>query len=152
MSKVDAPRHDAVPIGEVAQAPFAVLPDPLKIFAERTQRLRALAQQSELAPYLTFLAALTEAQYRIQDDLPEPDRPPPDTVARARDFAMPPLDRNRFTADEAFDTTVERLLSLAKTLDMPPAARDALTRVAAQDGNSRDAMGRALLRDAVAVQ
>ena len=32
MSKVDAPRHDPVPIGEVAQAPFAVLPDPLELF------------------------------------------------------------------------------------------------------------------------
>src|ERR1044072_7026722 len=96
MSKVDAPRHDAVPIGEVAQAPFAVLPDPLKIFAERTQRLRALAQQSELAPYLTFLAALTEAQYRIQDDLPEPDRPPPATPAAAR--ATSPCRRSTATA------------------------------------------------------
>ncbi|MEA2880286.1 MAG: FdhE protein [Hyphomicrobiales bacterium] len=61
MSKVDAPRHDAVPIGEVAQAPFAALPDPLELFVVRTTRLRSLAQGSELAPYLTFLAALTDA-------------------------------------------------------------------------------------------
>lgn len=152
MSKVDAPRHDPVPIGEVAQAPFAVLPDPLKIFIDRTQRLRALAQKGDLAPYLTFLAAVTEAQYRIQDNLPEPDRPPADAVARARDFAMPPLDRNRFTADEAFDATVARLLSLAQTLDMPPAARDALTRVTAQDAAARDAMVRALLADSVPIE
>jgi len=64
MSKVDAPRHDPVPIGEVAQAPFAVLPDPLELFVVRTTRLRSLAQGSELAPYLTFLAALTEVRTR----------------------------------------------------------------------------------------
>jgi FdhE protein len=136
----------------VATPPFAVLPDPLKLFAERTHRLRALAQGSDLAPYLTFVAALTEAQYRIQDELPEPDRPPADAVARARDFGMPPLDRNRFTADEAFDATLERFLSLAQTLDMPPAAREALSRVVAQDAGSREAMIRAVLSDSVPVE
>jgi FdhE protein len=152
MSKVETPRHDPVPIGEVAAPPFAVLPDPLKLFAERTYRLRALANGSELAPFLTFVAALTEAQYRIQDNLPEPDRPPADAVARAKDFGMPPLDRNRFTADEAFDATLERLLSLAQTLDMPPAAREALARVATQDAGSREAMIRSLLADSVPVE
>lgn len=152
MSKVDAPRHDAVPIGEVAQAPFAVLPDPLELFVVRTTRLRSLAQESELAPYLTFLAALTEAQYRIQDELAEPDRPAADAIARAREFGMPPLDRGRFTADAAFDETVERLLSLAHEFDMPPAARAAFDRVRAADAGGREAMVRSLLADSVPVE
>jgi FdhE protein len=49
MSKVDAPRHDPVPIGEVAQAPFAVLPDPLELFVARTTRLCSLSQENEFA-------------------------------------------------------------------------------------------------------
>jgi hypothetical protein len=44
MSQIGAPRHDPVPIGEVAAPPFARLPDPLTIFAQRTHCLRALAQ------------------------------------------------------------------------------------------------------------
>jgi len=152
MSKVDAPRHDPVPIGEVAQAPFAVLPDPLELFVVRTTRLRSLAQGSELAPYLTFLAALTEAQYRIQDRLPEPDRPPGDDIARAREFGMPPLDRGRFTADAALDETVERLLSLANEFEMPPAARAAFDRVRAADAGTRETMVRSLLADSVPIE
>src|SRR5690242_1238207 len=126
MSKVDAPRHDPVPIGEVAAPPFCRLPDPLSLFAERTHRLRVLAQghepAHELAPYLRFLSDLTEAQYRIQDALPEPEMPDADARRRAREFGMPPLDRNRFTADAAYDATLERILSLAATLAMPPVA------------------------------
>jgi FdhE protein len=152
MSKVGAPRHDPVPIGEVAAPPFCRLPDPLTIFVQRTHRLRALARDSELAPYLRFLGGLTEAQYRIQDELPSPDMPDAATIARAREHGMPPLDRGRFTADAAFEATLERLLSLAQTIDMPPTAAGALTRVIGADPASRDVMVRDLLADAVAVE
>jgi FdhE protein len=152
MSKVGAPRHDPVPIGEVAEPPFARLPDPLTIFAQRTQRLRALSRDSELAPYLLFLSRLTEAQYRIQDELPEPEMPDAAAVARAREHAMPPLDRGHFTADAAFEATLERFLSLAQTLEMPPTARTALERVLALDPAGRDGMMRDLLADAVPVE
>jgi FdhE protein len=152
MSKVDAPRHDPIPIGEVSAPPFAKLPEPISMFAQRTQRLRVLAQTSELKPYLTFLAALTEAQYRIQDALPAPDMPAADDIARAREFGMPPLDRGRFTADVAFEATLDRLFSLAKDFEMPPVARAALDRVLALDAAARDDMVRALLADAVPVE
>jgi FdhE protein len=41
MTQVGAPRHDPIPIGEVAKPPFARLPDPLTMFARRGQRLKA---------------------------------------------------------------------------------------------------------------
>jgi FdhE protein len=151
MSKVDALRHDPVPIGEVAAPPFVRLPDPLTIFVQRTHRLRALGRSGELAPYLLFLARLTELQYRIQDELPAPELPDAGAIARAREFALPPLDRNRFTADLAFETTLDRLLSAAQDIEMPPAARAALARVC--DGaQARDTMVRALLADAVPIE
>jgi len=156
MSKGDAPReaprHDPVPIGEVSAPPFARVPDPLELFVARTHRLRALASGHELAPYLLFLSRLTEAQYRIQDDLPEPEMPPADAIARSRDFGMPPLDRNKFTTDTAFDETFERLLTLGREIEMPSAAQAALARVAAQDAAARDGMIRALLADSVSVE
>src|SRR5262245_13847483 len=152
MSKVDAPRHDPIPIGEVAAPPFCHLPDPLALFVDRTYRLRTLARGHALAPFLKFLSDLTEAQYRIQDELPDPEMPDADARKRARDFGMPPLDRNRFTTDAAYDATLERLLSLAATIAMPPVAAAALARVTAADPGTREAMMRALLADSVPVE
>ncbi|HMK79134.1 MAG TPA: formate dehydrogenase accessory protein FdhE [Xanthobacteraceae bacterium] len=152
MRKVDAPRHDPVPIGEVAAPPFCRLPDPLALFVDRTHRFRVLGAGHELGPYLRFLADLTEAQYRIQDALPEPALPDAAARSRAREFGMPPLERSRFTVDAAYEATLERLLALAATIEMPPVAAAALARVAAADAATRDAMMRALLADEVPVE
>jgi FdhE protein len=152
MSKAGAAGHDPIPIGEIAAPPFVRLPDPLTLFATRSLRFRALAETHRLGPYLLFLAALSECQHRIQKDLPEPDLPTADARARAREHAMPPLDRNRFTADAAFDATMDRLLPLAATIDMPNNAREALERVGGADATARDAMVRAVLADAIPVE
>jgi FdhE protein len=152
MSKAGAPRHDPIPIGEIAAPPFARLPDPLSLFATRSLRFRSLAESHQLKPYLLFLAALCECQHRIQKDLPEPDLPDGGARARAREHAMPPLDRSRFTADAALDATLDRLLALAATIDMPDTAREALDRVRSADATARDAMVRAVLDDAIPVE
>jgi FdhE protein len=152
MSKAGAPRHDPIPIGEIAAPPFARLPDPLTLFATRSLRFRSLAESHQLKPYLLFLAALCECQHRIQKDLPEPDLPDAGARARAREHAMPPLDRSRFTADAALDATLDRLLALAATIDMPDTAREALDRVRSADATARDAMVRAVLADAIPVE
>jgi FdhE protein len=134
-----------VPIGEVAAPPFVRLPDPISLFAERTQRLRVLARGHELSAYLLFLASLTEAQYRIQDDLPPPETLDALARERAHSFAMPPLDRNRVTPDAAFAVTLQNLLSLVRTIEMPPEASAALARVIALDAPGREAVLRTLL-------
>src|SRR5580704_19781354 len=128
MSKAGAPRHDPIPIGQIAEPPFVRLPDPLTLFGARATRFRALAEGHGLGPYLRFLAALSDSQHRLQDGLPEADIPGTDARARAREHGMPPLDRGRFTAHPALDVTLDRLLALAAEIDMPEAARAALTR------------------------
>src|SRR5215831_6888052 len=152
MRKAGAPPHDPIPIGEVAAPSFVRLPDAVTLFATRSLRFRALAEGHQLGPYLLFLAALSECQHRIQKDLPEPDLPAPDVRARAREHAMPPLDRNRFTADAALDATLDRLLPLAATIDMPDAAREALDHVCGANAAARNAMVRAVLADAIPVE
>jgi FdhE protein len=152
MSKAGGPRHDPIPIGEIAAPPFVRLPDPLTVFAVRSQRFRMLTEGHQLGPYLKFLAAVSECQHRIQRDLPEPDLPADDTRARAGQHAMPPLDRNRFTADAALDATLDRLLALAADIDMPDSAREALARDRGADAAARDAMVRAVLADAIPVE
>lgn len=152
MSRVGAPRHDPVPIGEIAEPPFTRLPDPMTLFATRAERFRALADGHPLSAYLNFLAALSEVQHRLQEGLADPEMPPEDAIARARDFGMPPLDRGRFTGDAAFDATFERLLSLAGGIDMPEAARFALDRIKAASVTARDVMVRAVLADSIPVE
>src|ERR1700686_2744870 len=123
MSKAGVPRHDPVPIGDIAAPPFVRLTDPLTLFSTRASRFRTLAESHELGPYLRFLAALSDCQHRVQQDLPEPEMPAADVRARAREHAMPPLDRGRFTADAASDATLDRLFARAVEIDMPDDAR-----------------------------
>jgi len=152
MSQVGAPRHDPIPIGEIAQPPFAKSPDPGVLFQQRADRFQALADGHVLAPYLRFLATLSDIQHRLQEALAEPDMPAPETRDRAREHAMPPLDRGHFTADASFDATFERLVSLAAAIDMPEAALAALQRTKAASIAERDEMARAVLADAIPVE
>jgi len=83
--------------------------------------------------------------------VPEPELPPLEAIARAREFGMPPLDRNRFTASAEFDAIFGRLLGLAQAIEKPAAAAAALARVAAADAAMRDAMIRNVLADSIPV-
>src|SRR5262245_13211675 len=121
MSQVGAPKHDPIPIGEIAAPPFARVPDPLTMFAVRAGRLRTLAAGHELRPYLTLLARVNDAQHYVLDGLPPVELPAAEALARAREFAMPPLDRTRFTTDVAFEVTWQRFLALLDGIEMPDA-------------------------------
>lgn len=139
-------------IGSIDVAPFVRLPDPGELFAARARRFGELAATSDLAPYLRFLAGLAAAQHAVQDGLPAPDRPDPDDVARARAYAMPPLDRGRFLPDAAFEATVDRLLALCEAIEMPVAAAAVLARAAAAGPAERRAMIAAVLADRIPVE
>ena len=152
MSEPGVPQLDTIPIGEIAAPPFVRLPDPRVVFAARSLRFRTLAEGHQLAPYLLFLAAISECQHRIQKDLPEPELPANDARTRAREHAMPPLDRTRFITDAALDATLDRLLALAATIDMPDNARAALRRAHGADAAARDGMVRSVLADSIPVE
>ncbi|MFI5010951.1 MAG: formate dehydrogenase accessory protein FdhE [Hyphomicrobiales bacterium] len=151
MSKAGLPRYDPVPIGEVAEPPFVRLPDPRSIFRVRAERFMALASRHKLGPYLRLLGGLASLQHDIQDGLPEPDLPGANARERAREFGMPPLDRQRFCAEDAFEATFERLISRAAAIEMPAAARAAVARARDADLLARDAMARAVLDDSIPV-
>ncbi len=152
MSSAGAPRHDPVQIGTIAEPPFARLPDPMTLFAARGNRFRALSEGHALAPYLRLLASLSDIQHRLQDGLAEPDMPAAEARERAREFGMPPLDRGCFTADAAFDLTIDRLLALTRDLDMPEPAHAALLRTIDAEPLMRDAMVGAVLADSIPVE
>jgi FdhE protein len=153
MTKGGAPRHDPIPIGEVAAPPFARLPEPEVLFERRGERLRALAVGHELKPYLLFLAELCAIQHRIQEGLPAADLPAPEALARARDHGMPPLDRGRFTSDAACDAVVDRLLAAAEGMhEMPASANAALRKVRAADAATLAVMTRSVLADSIPIE
>ena len=149
MSGSPTPFNEPIPIGEVAKPPFARLPDPSSLFAERASRFKALAAGNDLGPYLLFLAELALIQDGIQEGLPKPSWPPEDAVARAVEFGMPPLDRNRFAADAAFTETLARLLERLHAATLTPEAAAAHLRLEVADAPSREAMLRNLLSDSV---
>ncbi|MDF2970442.1 MAG: fdhE [Microvirga sp.] len=118
-------------LGRVQAPPFVRLPDPGRLFEARRERLEFLAQTSELAPYLRFIAGIAAAQSSIQEGLPEPEFPPDDALARAREFGMPPLDRNRIEMDDVLSETLTRLFDAVAPLEKPSEAQTALERVRA---------------------
>jgi FdhE protein len=149
MTQVGPTNYDPIPIGEIAKPPFARLPDPLTMFARRAKRLRALAEGHELGAYLTFLADLSDVQHDVQRGPPDAELPAPDTIARARQFKMPLLDRLRFTRSAAFDASWEALLATAGRIVMPDDARLALDRLKAADPAAQAAMIGAVFKNAI---
>src|SRR5215470_4462509 len=102
MSNVGDLSPDPSIIGTIAKPPFVQLPDPARVLGKRGARLRALAAGHQLEGYLRFLADLTDVQLHVLPELPEPEMPSADVLARAKEHAMPPLDRNSFKPDAAF--------------------------------------------------
>lgn len=150
MSSVIQP--DPTAIGDVSTPPFAVLPDPPELFATRAKRLRELGPASGIAPYLDFVAGIVGAQAAILPGLPEPRLPDEEALARAREFAMPPLDRTRFALDEAVETTLDALFDAVRAVPKPESAANALGRVARADAIARDEMVANVLGHSIPVE
>jgi FdhE protein len=136
-------------IGGVPKTSFVRLPDPASIFARRAARFRTLARSSPLSAYLGFLADIAEAQAAALPGLPEPGLPDPAQMARAKEFAMPPLDRAAFKAGAALRQTWDRVFGSLAAPPKPPAAEAALGRVHGAVPIERDAMIANLLSDAI---
>ena len=136
-------------IGGIAQAPFALPPDPKRLFARRAARFDALADASPMAPYLYFLGALTAIQADLAAALPRPEAPALDRIALARTGGMPILDRARLADAPQLSDAMERLFAEARTVAKPVAAEHALHEVIACDDAARRAMAANVLADTI---
>ncbi len=148
------PAGDAVPlapmdIGEVADPPFAVLPDPGRVFLARSERFAALAPGHELEPYLRLLSQITRAQHDILADLPEPTLPPSERLALARENIMPPISTGQIALDETADHTFEALLKALAAVDLADTSRAALVAVDIAGPDARRLMMRAVILDEI---
>ena len=149
MSDTRSLEPDPSVIGGVSKAPFAYVPDPAVLFARRAARFGTLAQSGNLAPYLSFLAAVAHAQGAILPHLPEPELPAPEIIARAHAFDMPPLDRGALKPDAALRDTCHRLFEALTSAEMPDAAREALAHARTADDPALDAMIANALADSI---
>ncbi len=132
-------------IGGVPEAPLALLPDPVGLFQTRKKRFAFLAETSELAPYLTFLAELSALQARLAVTLPPVTPPSPERLRTAAAGAMPPIDRAALADDPALAGTLSVLCEGAAALAMPEPARLALSAVeAAGEADRRWLLGNIL--------
>jgi FdhE protein len=148
MNERSAPPTGPIPIGDTAAPPFARLPNPVPMFSARAERFRALSTDHGLAPYLLFLADLSDAQAALAATL-HLDKPPGDAVERAYGFGMPPLDRNGFRADADLASLLSHLLERVRAIAMPDLATQALARLDSSDGSIRAAMVQNVLSDAI---
>ena len=152
MSKIDSLQPDPTVIGEVAEPPFVRLPDPATLFRIRAERFQALAADHPLAPYLQFLSGLSSCQHALQEALPAVELPSDAERQRAHTHAMPPLGIARQDGDAAFAATLQRLLELASSLDMPAVAQAALASARAADEAAIMEMARAVLAHEIPVE
>lgn len=152
MSKTGSPRHDPVPIGEVAEPPFAKLPKPEELFFERAARFASLAENHPLGAYLRFLSGVSAAQHGVQENLAPSALPSAEKIAQACKHAMPPLDRNQFEANPEFENLFEQLLKRAQSIEKPAAAAGALDRVMKADKTARDTLIQNVLADSIPVE
>ena len=146
------PAGDAVPlapIGEVANPPFAVLPDPGRVFLVRSERFAALAPGHQLEPYLHLLSQITRAQHDILGELPEPVLPSPERLALARDNTMPPISTGQIALDETADRTFDALLKALAAADLAETSRTALEVVEKAGPDGRRNMMQAVILDEI---
>jgi FdhE protein len=144
---------DPSKIGSIAQPPFVILPDPPRLFRRRSERLRHLAQDSRLAPYLAFLADLAEVQASFAETLPPLAPLPAEQVARAHDTGMPPIDRRVLATSPAMAAMLEAFLPVAaEKIEMPAMARTALAAVRDADDDTFAALLGNVLADDIPVE
>ena len=148
MSASGAPQ-DPSGLGQQAAPPYAVLPDPATLFLARSRRLRALASDHPLKPYLSFVAGLTEAQHNIQPGLPAALLPGAAQVQQAFQGGLPPLARASLEPGEAAEATMRRFLE--SLLDTPVPGWEGTAALQALAGASSETMRQlmgAALKDA----
>lgn len=130
-------KPDPSVIGGIAVAPFVRPLDPVAEFRKRADRFAFLAQTSDLGPFLDFLAALTGVQAQIAERLPAPEPLPAEELTRARQAAMPPIDRLSLIDSPELAETLEATLTALREVEMPDQARVALEAVIEADTDAR---------------
>jgi FdhE protein len=139
-------------IGGISKAPFSLMPNPARFFRERATRLEVLAETSNLAPYLKFLASIARIQADIVSELEPVEPVEAEQIARAREAAMPPIDRSAMIRSDDYRKTLRLFLDRPKALEMPAAAAEALKAVSVADEETVGWMAENVIADSLPVE
>ena len=123
--------------GGVAKTPFVLRQEPVQLFKTRALRFRFLAQTSDLAPYLEFLADLTDIQASLAQQLPAPEPTSAEQLARATEARLLLIDRASLVEDQSLHACLDALIEAAVSIEMPEPARQALDALHQADADDR---------------
>lgn len=148
---------DPSAIGGVAKAPFALMPNPARLFKDRAGRFEALATGSRLQAYLTFMAGLARLQGELASErqaveVPAIAFPSDEVIERARTASMPPIDRDGLAGLSGLRDAVRLFCDRAEALAKPAAAAEALGQVKTADDETIDWMISNVLSDSLPVE
>lgn len=129
MTDPATPTFPPIAIGTESRPPTVVLPQPDTVFAARARRFRALAPDHRLAPYLDFLAGLSDAQASMAGSMAAASGPSAQEVERSVRFDMPAIARESLPVDDATLAALHGLFDATTDLAMPDTARAALSRL-----------------------
>ncbi|MDE2578324.1 MAG: formate dehydrogenase accessory protein FdhE [Hyphomicrobiales bacterium] len=136
MTDFDSLKPDPSMIGDVADAPFAILPEPEAMFRKRAARLRAGGDNNALTPYIHFLAALCDVQADCVAATPLADGPSQNSAR--------PLKGERCAPGDDFDRVARDFFKRAAEIPMPEPSKAALANL---DGLPLAPLVRALAED-----
>lgn len=123
--------------GGVAKTPFVLRQEPVQLFRTRALRFRFLAQTSDLASYLEFLADLTDIQATLAQQLPVPEPASAEQLTRAAQARLPLIDRASLAEDQSLHACLDALIEAAVPIAMPDPARQALNALRQADADDR---------------
>lgn len=125
--------------------PRVRIPERPRLFAQRGERLRTLAQASPIADYLRFCAVVADAQQAALADFPA-IAPTPAQLALAHEHRMPPLAATSWTrAPQWRDALATICAAVAARQEFPAEAVRLATRVGAACVDELEAQADALL-------
>ncbi|MBI1777056.1 MAG: formate dehydrogenase accessory protein FdhE [Proteobacteria bacterium] len=122
---VKGPIVEAVDIGNVADAPFARLPNLQRLFQRRASRLKHLAEGHALRPFLLFMAEIAQAQHEAVQAMPPGTLPLAGDLDLLREHRTAPLDRMTWRRDSSWRAALAHMLHALKAAPMPEAAAKA---------------------------
>jgi len=97
-----------------AEAPFALPPDHVRLFAARADRFRALADNHGAphaqADWLRFLAELSTAQQEALPEVHDCELPSPNAREQSRQHLMPPLSITSLARDPAWQKALQAIV------------------------------------------
>lgn len=125
--------------------PILILPDPSRIFLERSRRFAALAKGHSLGDWLSFLGRLTRVQHELLQGYPPLPLPDEAALVSAGKRGVPPIAEPFWPRDPSWRLA---LGALAKELapHAPPLARDTLERIQTLDMATLETLADRVLR------